>query len=232
MRLIPVIDLKSGMVVHAKKGQREHYAPMNSPLCQSSDIEAVINTFLGIYPFDTFYIADLNAITKQGNHDRLITNIVTQYPNITFWVDGGYQPYQARPINYLPVLGSECYSDANADELKVFQGKFILSLDYAASGEPLGAARFFAEPDLWPETVIIMTLGRVGSQQGVDVEKLNHFCQNYPQKQFVAAGGVRDAADLALLKKIGVQQVLIASALHSLAITRAEIDRLKDDQSS
>ena len=72
MKIIPVIDLKDGVVVHAHQGMREQYQPIGSNLCQSSDIYRVIEAFLGVYDFDTIYIADLNAITHQGDHDRLI----------------------------------------------------------------------------------------------------------------------------------------------------------------
>ena len=66
MKIIPVIDLKDGVVVHAQQGIRDLYQPINTALCQSSDIYQVIEAFLGVYDFDTFYIADLNAITHQG----------------------------------------------------------------------------------------------------------------------------------------------------------------------
>jgi len=225
MKIIPVIDLKDGVVVHARYGNREHYQPINTQLCDSSDIHQVIHTFLNIYDFDTFYIADLNAITNQGNHDRLINDILARFPHITFWVDSGYRLYNKtskRPGNYLPVLGSESYSDESILELKSFNRNFILSLDYSAS-EALGAKSLFYSQALWPDTIIIMTLSRVGSNSGPDLKKLKKFYEQFPHKSFVAAGGIRDKADLIALKQAGVQQALIASALHSGAIGREDI---------
>ena len=84
MKIIPVIDLKDGVVVHAQQGMREQYQPINTHLCQSSDIYQVIEAFLGVYDFDTIYIADLNAITHQGDHDRLITEVLTSFPRHTY----------------------------------------------------------------------------------------------------------------------------------------------------
>jgi phosphoribosylformimino-5-aminoimidazole carboxamide ribotide isomerase len=225
MKIIPVIDLKDGVVVHARLGMREHYQPINTDLCGSPDIYQVIKAFLDINDFDTFYIADLNAITGQGDHERLITEVLTAFPHIIFWIDSGYQRVKNHPNNYLPVLGSECYSDDNALELKAFNKRFILSLDYSLSGK-LGAVSLFSEQDLWPDTIIIMTLSRVGSHQGPDLDKLNGFCRRYPHKQFIAAGGIRNVADLQALKQIGVQQALVASALHSGMIGREEIKTL------
>jgi len=225
MKIIPVIDLKDGVVVHARQGKREHYQSINTNLCQSSDIYQVIKAFLGVYGFDTIYIADLNAITHQGNHENLISDVLVYFPHILFWIDSGFQRYKKHPANYLPVLGSECYSDETLPELDAFDQYFILSLDYSAF-EALGPKSLFSNQDLWPDTIIIMTLNRVGSNQGPDLDKLNWFCRQYPHKNFIAAGGIRNTADLQALKQAGVQQALIASALHSGAIRREDIKNL------
>ena len=55
MKIIPVIDLKDGVVVHAQQGMRENYQPIKTDLCPSSDIYNVINAFLAIYHFDTIF---------------------------------------------------------------------------------------------------------------------------------------------------------------------------------
>ena len=225
MKIIPVIDLKDGVVVHAQQGMREQYQPISTNLCQSPDIYKVIEAFLGAYDFDTIYIADLNAITHQGDHDRLITDVATSFPNIVFWIDKGYQRFNKYPGNHLPVLGTECYNDKTVLELKAFNNHFILSLDYSMT-EALGAKCLFSDPGLWPDTIIIMTLNRVGSNQGPDLDKLNWFCRQYPHKHFIAAGGIRNTADLLALKQVGVKQALIASALHSGAINRKDIKNL------
>jgi phosphoribosylformimino-5-aminoimidazole carboxamide ribotide isomerase len=225
MKIIPVIDLKDGVVVHARQGMREQYQPISTNLCQSPDIYQVIEAFLEIYAFDTIYIADLNAITQKGDHQRLITEVLASFPHIQFWIDFGYQRFKQYPGNYLPVLGSECYSDETVLELKAFKKRFILSLDYSVS-EALGAKSLFFDQDLWPDTIIIMTLSRVGSNQGPDLDKLNRFCRQYPHKQFIAAGGIRNANDLQALKQAGLERALIASALHSGAIRREDINNL------
>ena len=225
MKIIPVIDLKDGVVVHARQGDRENYQSINTDLCQSSDIYRVIEAFLGIYDFDTIYIADLNAITHQGHHQNLIGDVLAHFPHILFWIDSGYQCYKTYPGNYLPVLGSECYSDETLSELDAFDKRFILSLDFSAI-EALGSKILFSNQDIWPDTIIIMTLNRVGGHQGPDLDKLSWFCRRYPHKNFIAAGGIRDVNDLHALKQAGVQQALIASALHSGAIGREDMKNL------
>ncbi len=224
MQVIPVIDLKNNVVVHAKLGDRQNYQAINTPLCASAEAFAVIEAFLRLHPFTGFYIADLDAITGQGNHDALIDDILTAFPDKVFWVDKGYQacPAILKPKNYWPVLGSECYTDALLGNLKNFNDKFILSLDFAISGA-LGAAELFTYSQLWPEQIIVMNLSRVGSNQGPDFGKLQQFIECYPQKRFIASGGIRHLADLQQLSQLGIQQVLIASALHSGAITADDL---------
>jgi len=214
IKIIPVIDLKDGVVVHAHLGLRDQYQPIQSQLCQSAELFKVMSAFLTLADFDCFYIADLNAITGQGNHKALINDLLKAYPQKSFWIDSGYQTIKDYADNHLPVLGSECYSEQQLSELKAFEKRFILSLDYGKSGA-LGATSLFSDQSLWPKTIIIMTLNRVGSQQGPDLETLSAFCKDYPEQHFVAAGGIRNNEDLLALTHIGIQQALIASALHT-----------------
>jgi phosphoribosylformimino-5-aminoimidazole carboxamide ribotide isomerase len=228
MKIIPVIDLKDGVVVHARQGNREHYQPISTDLCRSADIYHVIRAFMGIYDFDTIYIADLNAITGQGNHDRLISDVLTRFPKIIFWIDKGYQAYDGslkHPQNYLPVLGSESYRDDNISEIKAFENDFILSLDYSSSNA-LGAESLFSNQAFWPDNIIIMTLERIGGNFGPDLNKLEGFCGQYPDKNFIAAGGIRNKQDLMALSGIGIHQALVASALHSGNIGSEDIAKI------
>lgn len=229
MNIIPVIDLKDGMVVHAQQGNRDSYQPINSPLCQSADIYQVIKAFLNIYQFRIFYIADLNAITDQGNHDELLNQVLLDFPQITFWIDRGYQPYQQTtmlPSNYVPVLGSESYQDENISAIQAYDNNFVLSLDFSNSCA-LGAKALFSNTSLWPNNIIIMTLERVGSHKGPDLQRLHKFVDRHPEKYFIAAGGIRNSQDLFDLNEVGIHQTLIASALHSGNINSEDIKNLR-----
>jgi phosphoribosylformimino-5-aminoimidazole carboxamide ribotide isomerase len=229
MKIIPVIDLKNGCAVHAREGKRDQYQPLETRLCRSNDIKDIIEELLKFCQSDTVYIADLNAITRQGNHDRLISKLLTEFPDITFWIDRGYPDNKQTlklPGNHVPVLGSESFKDSNIQELNEFNNHFILSLDFAHS-ETLGAKRLFSSPELWPDNIIIMTLDRVGSSKGPDLDKLTRFCHQFPAKNFIAAGGIRDVKDLCDLAKTGVQQALIASALHAGTISAEDIAKLQ-----
>jgi phosphoribosylformimino-5-aminoimidazole carboxamide ribotide isomerase len=225
MQIIPVIDLKNGIVVHAKQGNRDHYAPLKSGLCESSDIFDVIDAFWTIYRFPTVYIADLNAITQLSNNADLLADVLASFPHISFWIDGGYPLCNdgfRQLSNFLPVLGSESFHDDNISHIRRFENDFILSLDYSMAGE-LGAKTLFSAPELWPEHIIIMSLPRVGSSQGPDVNRLASYRKQYPQHKIIAAGGIRDSEDLRALEQIGIQQALVATALHDGSISPHDI---------
>jgi phosphoribosylformimino-5-aminoimidazole carboxamide ribotide isomerase len=229
MQIIPVIDFKQGLVVHAKQGDRDDYKPLKSRLTQSSDIFDVLDAFLTLYRFSTFYIADLDAITHQSDNGNLIYKVLRYFPDILFWVDSGYPLYSNKfrqLTNYLPVLGSESFQDNNTDEIKHFNNRFILSLDYSKTGK-MGAKALFSNEMLWPEQVIIMNLPRVGSNLGPDVEQLTAYCKQYPEKKIIAAGGIRNCTDLKALQCIGVDQALVASALHNGNLSAAEITNIQ-----
>jgi phosphoribosylformimino-5-aminoimidazole carboxamide ribotide isomerase len=229
IKIIPVIDLKDGVVVHARQGQRDRYRPIESKLCRSSDIYDVIRAFLSLYDFTDFYIADLNALCNQGNHDGLINEVLKSFPDNRFWLDRGYRQLEQlinQRGNSLPVLGSESYSEDTISEIEASRDNCVLSLDYSLTGE-LGAKRLFYDQNYWPESVIIMTLARVGGNTGPDLQLLQEFCLKYPDKNFIAAGGIRNRQDLHDLQQIGVKSALVASALHSGAIDGNDIAKLE-----
>lgn len=230
MKIIPVIDLKDGRVVHARQGQRDRYRPIHTPLCRSPEIHRVLQVFMELYDFDTFYIADLNALCAQGNHDTLLSRITARFPGKEFWIDRGYRPPSSLldfPENNVPVLGSESFDAETVHFLKKYRERFLLSLDYSVSGA-LGAQSLFTDSDAWPDSVIIMTLARVGSGQGPDLPRLTDYCRNHPDKNFIAAGGIRNQQDLVDLKRLGIRSALVASALHSGALSGEEIAELAE----
>ena len=225
MHIIPVIDLQNGIVVHARHGDRNNYAPLKSVICKKTGLLDVIETYQRQFGFNTIYIADLNAITRQNNNQSLLSEVMLEFPGVCFWIDAGF------PIsdlnfdhfnNYLPVLGSESFQDSNINELKKFDKKFVLSLDFG-NDRQLGAKALFDQDDLWPAKTIIMSLAKVGSNAGPDLAKLSYFCHRYPDRQFIAAGGIRNISDLNSIKNLGIEHALVATALHNGSINPYDV---------
>lgn len=227
LEVIPVIDLLDGLVVHARYGQRQQYQPIRTPLCDTAQPLAIVEQLLSIYPFKTLYIADLNSI--MGNRDNLdqITAISNKFPCLTIWLDRGCFDQPPEKPKIVPVIGTESLNKASLPLLAQIPQPFILSLDF--SNKILhGPDRILKETSCWPKKVIIMNLALVGSKQGPDFQRLRFFKSNWPNKEIIAAGGVRDEADLDELKALGVNAALVASALHSGAISSAIISRIME----
>ena len=65
-----------------------------------------------------------------------------------------------------------------------------------------------------------MTLERVGSGAGPDLETMAQFHRSAPATTLVGAGGVRSDDDLARGRAAGASAWLVASALHDLQLPR------------
>ncbi|MCU7814186.1 MAG: nickel transporter [Candidatus Thiodiazotropha sp. (ex Rostrolucina anterorostrata)] len=214
MKLIPVIDIKNAEVVTAKSGKRHAYAPSDTPLCHSSQPLAVISTLLALHPFDTFYIADLDAISEDGSNLTLIQKLHLEHPGITLWVDNGLTELDPLCDFARPVIGTESLTDC--DRLRHLVDTLpspILSLDYLAD-QFTGPAGLDQQPARWPAEVILMTLSRVGSASGPDTAHLKQLVKQSPNRHFFAAGGVRHLSDLEQLHASGAAGVLLSTALH------------------
>src|SRR4051812_14553705 len=62
MRVIPVMDVRGGVVVHAIAGRRRDYRPVRSVLTGSTDPLAVAAAFRDRLGLADLYLADLDAI--------------------------------------------------------------------------------------------------------------------------------------------------------------------------
>ena len=78
MRLIPVMDLKDGLVVHAVRGERQRYQPVKSVLCPTAQPLDVALAFRDQLGLSELYIADLDAIQGSGDHRSLIAALVSR----------------------------------------------------------------------------------------------------------------------------------------------------------
>ena len=116
MRIIPVLDLKGGEVVRAAKGQRDQYRPIVTPLSASPDVIAVADGLRTLYPFPTFYIADLDAIEGRGPNSAALARLQAMAQPPQLWVDAGFANAErlagalAEP-SISPVLGTESQQD-------------------------------------------------------------------------------------------------------------------------
>lgn len=221
MHLIPVIDLKGGFVVHARRGERDAYRPIHTPLAATSAPRDVVAGLLALAPFRTLYVADLDAISGAGGHGEVIAALTEAFPRLALWVDAGEASgaeVRARAASGrgTSVVGTESLPDADAAAEALAAGA-LLSLDHDAAG-PRGPLAVHEDAALWPERVIVMTLARVGSGEGPDLAALERAAARAARigrhPSLYAAGGVRGPDDLERLAAAGAAGVLVATALH------------------
>jgi phosphoribosylformimino-5-aminoimidazole carboxamide ribotide isomerase len=228
--IIPVIDLKGGQVVRAQRGERNLYAPIKTPLSPTSLPPDVVAGFLGLHQFRAIYVADLDAIEGRGPHAACIAELEAAFPKVRFWVDAGISTSAEAQV-WLGahrgdlVLGSETLRDAGLIARLSALPRSLLSLDFRGE-EFQGPAQLAEDKTLWPQRVIVMTLGRVGSHAGPDLDRLGQISARAADRHAIyAAGGVRGPEDLRLLSQAGIAGVLVASALHDGRIGAKDLEK-------
>ena len=230
MQAIPVIDLMGGEVVRARMGDRASYRPLESPLSPTADAVAVVRGLLTVHPFLTLYVADLDAIQRDGDNCAALRRIRAEFPALQLWVDNGAADLAALEALIsadlgIPVIGSKSQRDSKLIAQHRDSRRIVLSLDFRNDAFQ-GPGEILAEPALWPRRIIVMTLARVGSGAGPDLARLAEIRSIASGCEIYAAGGVRDAADLSALKTAGVSGALIATALHERRIVRADLEAI------
>jgi phosphoribosylformimino-5-aminoimidazole carboxamide ribotide isomerase len=77
---------------------------------------------------------------------------------------------------------------------------------------------------LWPERIIAMTLARVGSGEGPDLDRIAAIAAKAGESRRVyAAGGIRHRADIEAARAAGAAGALVATALHAGTITAGDL---------
>lgn len=216
-RLIPVIDLRRGRVVRARAGERDAYAPIDTPLARGSRPADIARGLLDAVETDRLYVADLDAIMEGAEPDRASLEAVARAcSGVTLWVDAGFSDFRGVERFSLlglgrPVIGSE--SQRDTDLVRALGDRAVLSLD-SRGAERLGPDALHEDARTWPADVIVMTLARVGTGTGPDLPGMSRAVARGQGRRIYAAGGVRGPEDVARLIEAGAAGALVASAIH------------------
>jgi phosphoribosylformimino-5-aminoimidazole carboxamide ribotide isomerase len=239
------MDLLGGQAVHAVRGERAHYQPIKSVLCNASDPIVAARAFrcqLGLYEI---YIADLDGIQgfSHAGH-REVISILSCQEKMKVILDSGV-PDAAGARAWLDigvdkvVIGSETLRSLNALRdipEKIDAGSLVFSLDMRG-GEVLSLCSDLAvmtplevlgqlHSAGWRE-VILLDLKRVGSSEGVDYALASAARAKYPDLDLLIGGGVSKPEELIELKALGVAGVLAATALHEGKINAMHLGALR-----
>jgi phosphoribosylformimino-5-aminoimidazole carboxamide ribotide isomerase len=240
LKVIPVIDILSGVVVHAVRGKRKEYKPIQSVLTDSAEPVAVAKAFRDL-GFGALYIADLDAIIECTENFQPLKRIADE-SGLALMVDAGVTSME-RAQKLLDsgvkklVVGTETLRNKSfvADAVGRFgDGRVVLSLDlrgdtvlvgegFDGGADAICLLREFA--DMGVSQFIVLDLQRVGSGEGVNLDFLRRARADLPSVDVYVGGGVRGVADLLELKALGVAGVLVATALHTGKISVSDLRR-------
>jgi len=241
MDVIPVLDLKGGRALHARRGERAQYDVVRGVLGTGDDPVALAEAFRDQLGLSTVYVADLDAIAGTGDHRPIIARLARS--GFKLWVDAGIRDAQAAAalaavgatrvvvgleslpsLAALPAIVSRLGPDAMAFCLDLVEGKALSPDPVLAATEPLLIAGLAVATGA--RTLIVLDLARVGANRGPS-PLLGPLRSALPTIRFVAGGGVRDPDDLQALSARGCSAVLVATALHEGRIGRDELERLQ-----
>jgi phosphoribosylformimino-5-aminoimidazole carboxamide ribotide isomerase len=229
MQLVPVLDLKGGVVVRGVGGRRDEYRPISSRWTDSTrplDVAEAIRSHFGL---SLFYLADLDAIA--GAAPALPVYAELRSRGFALWVDGGVRDANIGALTDTGVegivVGLETVPGPSVLAALIQQlgaERVVFSLDLK-HGRPLGEVTAWRSSGafgiageaigLGVARLIVLDLARVGVGSGTGTEDLClRLAQAFPAVELIAGGGVRDETDLQRLEQVGVRRALVASALH------------------
>lgn len=237
LRVIPVIDVLNGVVVHAVRGMREKYRPLESALCRTANPLDVASTFRSL-GFRELYVADLDAILggrlslslwRQLRTTGLVTMVDAGTASLTN-ADALLATGVSRVVigtetltypNFLREAIDRFGSDRIRLSLDMRNGRLLTRSDKLEGSDLLSAYKLFRSMGV--TSFIVLDLARVGSLEGFDAQLLETLIKTNHGEIFVG-GGIRDLSDLKKLEGIGVQGALIATSLHSGVLTIQQLE--------
>lgn len=227
--------------MHAVQGRREQYRPIKSALCETANPLDMASAFRSI-GFREIYVADLDAILGGRPSLSLCEQLATR-TGLLMMVDAGVTeisdvgPLLDTGISNV-VIGTETLTDPNivkqavdifgAERLRLSldmrNGRLLTRSPKLEGSDPASVARVFQSMGV--RSFIALDLERVGTLNGPDTRILEALVKTI-RGEILVGGGIRNLRDLKDLQSLGVHGVLIATSLHSGAIT---IEQLNDSE--
>ncbi len=213
MRIIPVIDVMNGMVVHAK-GDRQSYRPIKSVITTSTEPYKVAEAFSD---FPELYIADIDRIMKKGDNFNTIFDIESigfEKVFFDFGISDLGELYDVKlPKSFVPVLSTESFLSFE----KMHSKKYVFSLDFRGD-KLLTAIPTVSLNDILKyrkniNEIILLDLSLVGKLSGPNLHLTEKIIKLFKLPVIVGCG-IRGYDDIVRVKNAGASGVLISSAFH------------------
>ena len=240
--VLGVVDLRGGLAVRARGGQRAQYMPIGSVAGETircGDATALARQYVSRFAVTGLYIADLDAI-DQGLPPQTEVRALSSV-GVPVWLDAGIASSgdakralssgASRLIVGLETLPS--FRALKSIVECVGRERVVFSLDLRG-GHPIAMVTELAEQrpedlaaraaDAGVGAVIVLDLARVGSGSGIDLEVLARIRSVASSLPVYAAGGLRNIEDIELLRDVGCDGALLASALLDGKITKRDLN--------
>lgn len=236
-----MIDLLYGQAVHAIRGERNSYKPVQTILCDHSDTTEIAKAIVSHFALNEIYVADLNAIQYGDNsmHRALITSLalnekidiildsgISETQDALAWLNLGIHKIvigsetldSLEPIRQLPRIIAQ---DRAVFSLDLRSGEIVSRCPELRKMSPMQALERL-QNEGWRE-VIILDLIRVGAESGFDRALIDEAHQKFPDLKLFAGGGISSYPQLLELQDLGIAGVLLATALHKGIITEQHV---------
>jgi len=224
-RIIFVLDILNGKVVHAVKGEREKYGPVHnfSKVCESSDPLHIVDD---LSPRE-LYIADLNRLEGSGNNDEVIEQLDWK---TSLMLDLGASNmddvHLGQEMAGSVILGTETATFDLVESASSFyprsinlsidiKGGNILTNEPAFDIPPIDLIKMLNGYDI--NDLVILELSKVGTSSGINTEFLEQVV-DHSDHNILLGGGIRNTDDISHLKNIGLAGVLVATSVHNGAL--------------
>ncbi len=212
MELVLAMDLRRNLVVHGKSGLRATYKPLDWGTSPTAEPLGYVRALAPKY----LYIADLDRIEGTGSHDAIIKKCADEVD--CCYVDRGCtSPEDVLEVrNIVNIVGTE----TGGSDLSRYSHGF-LSLDVKEgkvipfSADPV---QLLSAAGQWKFSgIIILNIGAVGTEGGIELPLLNRWRAAYEGRLFYG-GGVATIQDLETISRAGFDGAIISTALHRGAV--------------
>jgi phosphoribosylformimino-5-aminoimidazole carboxamide ribotide isomerase len=238
-RIIPVLDVKGGLAVHAIAGKRAEYQPVKSWLHPTSDPVSLAKAFEAAYGFRELYLADLDAILQRSPLNLNLIREISSMTNLILMIDGGFKRLEEAEAVLKAGASKAVFGTETLPCLilikEALEGfgldKVTVSLDLLG-GKILGFGQDFKGLKPWEaagrlrrlgvKELIVLDLSKVGVEGGVDLKLTESIVKAF-NGEVLVGGGVRGLGDLEDLADLGVAGALVATAFHKGRIKPKEL---------